>query len=144
MEGPQASGRCLCGAVRFEVRGPLRAVLICHCRECRRWGGHAFAATAALRNDLVVVGDTLAWIDSPESDTGARRGFCRSCGSSLFWEAAGSESISIAAGALDEPTGLKVVAHVYARQVPDYYELPEDGLPRYPGLSRSPRLVADD
>lgn len=39
------SGGCLCGAVRYEVRGPLRDVLIGHCRECRRWHGHASAST---------------------------------------------------------------------------------------------------
>src|SRR5215471_7687029 len=82
-----ASGRCLCGEVRFEVLGPLGDLLICHCRECRRWSGHLFAATAARRQDLVVEGPTLTWVESPESETGARRGFCSSCGSSLFWDA---------------------------------------------------------
>ena len=136
MGGPRASGRCLCGAVRFEVHGPLREVLICHCRECRRWAGHAWAATAARRADLLVVeGATLEWLESPESDSGARRGFCRSCGSSLFWQAAGSDSISIAAGALDHPTGLHVIAHVYASHVGDYYALADDALPHYPTLS---------
>jgi hypothetical protein len=135
MVGLRATGRCLCGAVRFEVHGPLRDVLVCHCRDCRRWAGHAWAATAARRADLVVEGATLAWLDSPESDSGARRGFCRSCGSSLFWEAAGAESISIAAGALDQPTGLHVVAHVYASHVGDYYTLSDDALPRFPNLS---------
>ena len=42
-----ATGRCLCGAVAYEVRGPLRDVLICHCEECRRWHGHMAACTAA-------------------------------------------------------------------------------------------------
>jgi hypothetical protein len=138
MSGPRASGRCLCGAVRFVVQGPLRPVVICHCRECRRWAGHTWAATAALAEDLVVEGDGLAWIESPESDSRARRGFCRACGSSLFWQAAGADRISIAAGALDEPTGLRVVAHVYTSHVPDYYTLPDDGSERFPTLSGSP------
>ncbi len=42
-----ARGGCLCGAVRYEVQGPLRDVLICHCEECRRWHGHVSATTAA-------------------------------------------------------------------------------------------------
>ncbi len=42
-----ATGRSLCGAVRYEVRGQLRDVLICHCKECRRWHGHFSASIAA-------------------------------------------------------------------------------------------------
>jgi hypothetical protein len=130
------SGRCLCGAVQYEVLGPLRDVLVCHCTECRRWSGHAWAATAAMRSDLRLVDDrTLRWIDSPASDTDARRGFCGACGSGLFWDAPGRDTISIAAGSLDEPTGLHVIGHVYAEQAGDYYALPDDGVPRHARLS---------
>ena len=127
-----ATGRCLCGAVRYEVNGPLRDVLICHCEECRRWLGHFSASTAAKRADLVLVEQAgLKWIDSPRSDARARRGFCGECGSSLFWDAPDRETISIAAGTLDGETGLRVIAHWYVSQAGDYYELPPDGLPRH-------------
>ena len=128
------SGRCLCGAVQYEVDGPLRNVLVCHCVECRRWSGHAWAATAAARTDLRMVADaTLEWIESPASDTAARRGFCTACGSSLFWEAPGRETISIAAGSLDGPTELQVMGHTYVHQAGDYYALPADGTPHVRG-----------
>jgi hypothetical protein len=129
--GTHASGRCLCGAVRYEVRGPLRDVLLCHCVECRRWSGHVFAATAARREHLVLLEDRgLRWVVSPGSESDARRGFCGECGSSLFWDAPARDTISIAAGSLDEPTGLRLLGHVYVSQAGDYYELLEDGLPR--------------
>lgn len=126
------SGRCLCGAVSYQVRGPLREVMICHCEECRRWHGHVCATTAARREDLVLlIQRGLRWIQSPRSDARARRGFCRECGSSLFWDAPGRETISIAAGTLDAPTGLRTAGHWYVSQAGDYYELPDDGLPRH-------------
>jgi hypothetical protein len=135
-----ASGRCLCGAVQFEVRGPLRDVLLCHCAECRRWSGHVFAATSAQKDDLVLLeSDALRWIVSPESESNARRGFCAECGSSLFWEAPARDTISIAVGSLDEPTGLQTIGHVYVSQAGDYYELPEDGLPRHERLRGAPQ-----
>lgn len=128
------TGRCLCGAVRYEVTGPLRDVLICHCEECRRWHGHFSASTAARRVDLVLTEQRgLRWIASPNSDAGARRGFCAECGSSLFWDAPGRPTVSIAAGTLelDGHTDLRVAAHWYVSQAGDYYELPADGLPRH-------------
>jgi hypothetical protein len=132
------SGRCLCGAVQFEVNGPLRGVLVCHCTECRRWSGHAWAATAAAHSDLRLIEDqTLRWLDSPASDTNARRGFCAACGSSLFWDAPGRATISISAGSLDEPTGLEVIGHVYVEQAGDYYALPDDGVPHHAWLQDS-------
>ena len=127
-----ATGRCLCGAVRYEVTGPLRDVLICHCEECRRWHGHVAACTAARREDLVFVTDRgLRWVPSPNSDAGARRGFCAECGSSLFWDPPDRPTVSIAAGTLDGPTGLRTVAHWYVSQAGDYYEVSSDGLPRH-------------
>jgi hypothetical protein len=127
-----ATGRCLCGAVSYEVRGPLRDVLICHCDECRRWHGHVSASTAARREDLVLHEQRgLRWIQSPRSDARARRGFCGECGSSLFWDPPGRETISIAAGTLDPPTGLRVAGHWFVSQAGDYYQLPQDGLPRH-------------
>jgi len=127
-----ATGGCLCGAVRYEVRGPLRDVLVCHCEECRRWHGHFSASTAASMGDVVLVESRgLRWIDSPSSDAGARRGFCAECGSSLFWDPPRRETISIAAGTLDGPTGLSVAGHWFVSQAGDYYELPDDGAPRH-------------
>jgi hypothetical protein len=128
-----ASGRCICGAVAFEVNGPLRDVLLCHCTECRRWAGHFWAATNAAVADLGFTEERgLRWIDSPDSVHDARRGFCGECGSGLFWQAPGSDAISIAAGCLDEPTGIRTVGQIWTLSAGDYYELDE----RIPGQER--------
>jgi hypothetical protein len=118
-----SGGRCLCGAVRYEVSAPLRDVVVCHCVECRRWHGGPTGYSAAPRDAVRITGEErLRWVDSPESNSRARRGFCSECGSSLFWDAPDRETISIAAGSLDEPTGLKTVAQIYAHSAGDYYE----------------------
>jgi hypothetical protein len=117
--------------VSFEVSGPLRDVILCHCVECRRWHGHVSAFTDAPRGALRLVSDRgLRWIDSPQSDAHARRGFCGECGSSMFWDAPDRDTISIAAGTLDEPTGLKTVAQIYTADASDYYEM-DAGLHRF-------------
>ena len=85
MAETRATGRCLCGEVTYEVRGPIRDIVLCHCEECRRANGYLGAYTSTLGGDLVILaGDSLRWIDSPQSDRNARRGFCVACGSSLF------------------------------------------------------------
>jgi hypothetical protein len=123
-----ASGRCICGAVAFDVRGPLRDVVLCHCTECRRWAGHVWAASAAPFDDLTFTEDRgLRWIASPDSEHDALRGFCGECGSSLFWQIPGSSTVSIAAGCLDAPTGLRTVKQIWVESAGDYYEVGEAG-----------------
>jgi hypothetical protein len=90
------------------------------------------ACTAARKADLVLLEERgLRWVQSPRSDERARRGFCGECGSSLFWEAPGRDTISITAGTIDGATGLRTAGHWYVSQAGDYYGLPEDGLPRH-------------
>jgi hypothetical protein len=106
------------------VDGPLRDVEVCHCIECRRWHGGPTGYTSAPREALRLEGeDRLRWIDSPESNAHARRGFCGECGSSLFWDAPDRATISITAGTLDAPTGLRTVKHIYTADAGDWYEL---------------------
>ena len=121
------AGGCLCGAIRYEVAGPLRPVVFCHCTQCRRSTGHFLAATAArLRNFRVLADAELRWYDASDS---ARRGFCGRCGSTLFWQPNGRDYISIAAGTLDGDTGLRGVQHIYVADKGDYYSI-DDGVPQ--------------
>jgi hypothetical protein len=124
-----ATGGCLCGAVRYRAEGELRPVVYCHCGQCRRTHGHFAAYTAAPRDALAVEGHGLRWY---ESSPGFRRGFCGTCGASVFWERVGGSRVSIAAGTLDGPTGLAAERHIFVADAGDYYALPEDGLPRFP------------
>jgi hypothetical protein len=121
-----ASGGCMCGNVRYQVHGPLRAVICCHCQQCRRSSGHFVAATACRKSHFELQSaTTLAWYSFIP---GFRRGFCSACGSSLFFEDLSGERISIAAGTLDLPQGLKIAAHIYAAEKGDYYAI-TDGAP---------------
>lgn len=122
------TGGCLCSAVRYSVSGPLRAVVLCHCTQCRRATGHFMAATAARRRDLRLLDESgLRWYASSEE---ARRGFCGHCGSTLFWEGHGRDYISIAAGTLDGPTGLNCACHIFVADKGDYYRI-DDGVPQH-------------
>jgi hypothetical protein len=114
-------GGCLCGAVRYEVRGSLRGIIACHCSQCRRTSGHYAAMTSApsLNIHLTSAG-SLTWYKSSES---AERGFCGICGGNLFWRRFQTDSMSITAGTLDSPTNLTVEKHIFVADKSDYYDI---------------------
>ena len=126
------TGGCLCGRVRFEARGPLRGVVYCHCSQCRRQTGHHYAATDVADDSLTVEGsEHLTWYAASDF---ARRGFCRHCGSALFWKNDSLAQTSIMAGSFDQPSGLTATSHIFVADKGDYYEI-GDGLPQHPGTS---------
>ena len=116
------TGGCLCGAVTYQVNGPLRPVVACHCKQCQKTSGHHVAATSAARGDIVTTG-LVTWYQSSET---ARRGFCGICGSNLFWDSSASQNLSIFAGTLNSPTGLELIGHIFCADKSDYYEIYDD------------------
>lgn len=117
------TGSCLCGGVRFRVSGPLRAVIACHCRQCRKTSGHFVAATQCAVEDLMQeAAASLRWYRSSPQ---AERGFCATCGASLFWRQDGRDRISVMAGCLDGPTGLRLEGQLFAQAAGDYYTPPD-------------------
>ena len=125
-----AAGGCVCGRVRYTVRGPLRGILLCHCGQCRRRHSYLGAYTSAARADVDLEGaDALAWF---ATSARGRGGFCATCGSSLFFEPAGEDRLAIAAGSLDQPSGLEVIGHEYVADKADFVRI-DDGLPACAG-----------
>ena len=122
------TGSCLCGAISFSVEGDLAPGDACHCTQCRRQSGHYWASTNIPRDRLTVRGmDKVTWFQSSEK---ARRGFCGTCGSVLFWDPPHKDWTSIAMGAFDRPTGTHLEMHIFVSEKGDYYDI-ADGLPQH-------------
>ncbi len=133
------TGGCLCGAVRYAVKGPLRDVVNCHCDMCQRLHGSFGPHSKALKVNITITNDDgLAWYKTSDI---AQRGFCRKCGSSLFWEPFELDATGIIAGSLDKPTGLKTIGHIFVSEKSDFYEI-TDRLPQFEGSSNG--KLADD
>ena len=121
-------GSCLCGQVSFEVAGELHANDACHCTKCSKQSGHYWASTDLPRTAVTIQGaENLNWFQSSER---VRRGFCKICGSFLFWDPVGRDKIAIAMGAFDGATGAKLEKHIFVAEKGDYYEI-ADGLPQH-------------
>jgi len=126
------SGGCLCGGVRYRVTGKLEGVTACHCSQCARTTGHYIASAHCAPADFVLEADeTLRWYRSSEE---AERGFCSRCGSNLFWRRLEGGPVTMTAGTLDRPTGLRMKYHIFCGSKSDYYEI-TDGLKQYEAWS---------
>ena len=118
-------GSCLCGQVRFEVSGPVSGLSACHCGQCRKQSGHVWASGAVPEDKIAVTGE-VRWYEASET---AKRGFCPTCGSFLFWKAHDEDEISFALGAVEGNTGLRLERHIFTSDKGDYYDI-ADGLPQ--------------
>jgi hypothetical protein len=122
MSSRRAAGGCLCGAVRYEIEGALASPSACHCGQCRRQHGALGVYTLAPAERYKIKGSrNITWY---ESSPGIRRGFCRNCGSKLFWERADSGQLDVTMGSMDQPTGLKISKHIHLEDAGDYYDPP--------------------
>jgi hypothetical protein len=119
-------GSCLCGAVRYETSSRPTALSHCHCSQCRKSHGAAFASYGCvLRTDLHIMQGT-GQICSYSSSDSVLRQFCSQCGSSLFWmndQGKHREWISIALGTLDTPLISEKQQHIEVASKASWYEI---------------------
>lgn len=122
-------GSCLCGAITYQSDAAPRNSVACHCSQCRKTSGHYWSATQVPTDGLRISGtDHLRWY---KSSVTARRGFCDTCGASLFWEMEGEGMTSIGSGTIDGRSGLVTEKHIFCADQGDYYDI-ADGLPQKP------------
>ena len=124
------TGGCLCGALKFQAKGEPLDVASCHCINCRKMTGAAFATF------VVFLPNKWKWIQGEPATYAATedlvRGFCRDCGSPVTsWRNSERDKWIIAwAGALDQAEKLKPRHHIFAKDELPWLHL-EDGLRRY-------------
>ena len=123
-------GSCCCGAVRYTLRGPFGSFTHCHCVDCRKSSGAAFASF------LGVDRSRFAWRQGAEdvagftTETGTRREFCRRCGSTLTGTVGDEpENIYITAASLDTPLSVRPDYHIFVRSKVPWLDV-HDGLPQ--------------
>ena len=117
-------GGCLCGAVCFVATGQIKRVSACYCGQCRKQNGGGPFYGAELQGELSIDStDALQWYASSAK---AMRGFCRCCGSSLFWKANDDPSyFDVSLGALADSESLRLDAHIFVDHCPSYMAVAE-------------------
>jgi hypothetical protein len=116
------SGQCLCGAVRFTATHVETQHHACHCGMCRRWSGAPFfGATVG-----GVVFEGVEHLARYASSDWAERGFCRRCGSSLFYYPTPTETYTMCVGAFDDASAFRLTREIFIDQKPQGYALAGD------------------
>lgn len=135
-------GGCACGAVRYRLTAAPMIVHCCHCRECQRLSGGAFALNAMVEADRVdLLSGTPQGVTVPTaSGRGQKIARCPACQVAVWsnYAGAGDGVHFVRVGTLDDPDALPPDIHIYtaskqpwviipegARAVPEYYRAAE-------------------
>ena len=124
------TGRCLCGEVRFEVRGEAGFLGFCHCTMCQRASGSAFGANVPVGEDEVVWLSGRDRITEYESSPGQHRAFCTRCGSPLYKRLEGKSELRLRLGLLEQDPGVRPGGHFMVDAKAAWFEISDD-LPRF-------------
>ncbi len=125
-------GSCLCGAIKFRITSELPAVQVCHCTQCRKAQGGAFATNILVDRNAIEFISGQDMIKRYESSPGKARAFCLHCGSPIFSERSSlPDVVRIRAGLLDEPLQTSLGSHAYTASKASWWPI-TDALPNYP------------
>ena len=125
-------GSCLCGKVRYEIRGTPLAMYHCHCGTCRKANGSSLATNLVVAADEFVVTAGRESLTAFESSPAKHRHFCAACGSPIYSQAERTRHIvSVRGGTLDDDPVVRPSIHAYVSSKAPWFAIGDD-LPQVP------------
>lgn len=125
------TGRCLCGAIAFQIDGELEPIQICYCKQCQRAQGTALATNIPVQESAFRFTCGAELLTGYESSSGKQRYFCSRCGSPIFSKRDSLPGVlRVRAGTLDEPVNSRPSHHFYIAFKPSWWEIRDD-LPQF-------------
>jgi hypothetical protein len=142
---PHLSGGCLCGAVRYEITGPLGPASYCHCTRCQRRTGGAASAQARFDGSALTITTGEERLRAYRPDPGFEKLFCADCGSQLFSRnPADATQMSVRLGSFDADPGVRPSWRQFVAYAAPWEPIPDDGLPRFDESKPGPFAVAPE
>ncbi len=114
----KASGSCLCGTVSIEAKAMSTDVGACHCSMCQKWTGGPFM-TVDCGSDVTC--SPAEGIGTFSSSEWAERGFCKNCGSHLFYRLKQNGQHFMPVGLFDVRDKLNFDHQVFIDEKPSHY-----------------------
>ena len=117
-----ASGQCLCGAVRFTAESVDPDYWACHCGTCIRWSSGPLMTVSCTGasfsgEESIGVYDSSAWAD---------RGFCKHCGTVLYYQMKGHDGYKLNTGTFDDSSSFKMVGEIFVEEKPGGFDFAGD------------------
>lgn len=121
-EQPFVTGQCLCGAVRYAIRGEPLRMAQCHCQDCQRASGCGHMSLAFFREaDMDIQGDVASYAVRSDAGRINTRYFCPNCGGRLFGANSAAPGVrAVTAGSMDDAGFFKPGAIIYTRRKWDW------------------------
>lgn len=118
MSEVETAGQCLCGAVRYKIKGAPVRMALCHCKDCQRETGTGHAANAIFSEaDVERSGETKSYAVTADSGNTLTRHFCPTCGSFLFAFNSGRPGmIVVTAGTMDDSSWFAPQTIIYTKR----------------------------
>ena len=102
------TGNCLCGGVCFQILDELEPIQVCHCSQCRKAQGTAFATNTPVKVTAFQLDSGAELLKSFEASPGKQRVFCSVCGSPIYSKKdALPDVLRIRAGLINEPLSVR-------------------------------------
>ena len=128
----ELKGGCLCGAVRYSAEGDLATATVCHCRDCQKFTGSAFAALLMVpKTTLTITGPIKTHGGVGGSGKPILRHFCSECGSSIAEEPGTRPGMAIlCVGTLDDPAAATPAREIFRDDALPWVQVSGD-MPRF-------------
>jgi hypothetical protein len=130
-------GGCLCDGIRFEISGPINNIVFCHCSQCRKVQGSAFATNGVVEKDAfrLVKGEEL--LLSFEGSPGKRKYFCRQCGSPIYSDNTDlPDVVRVRLGTIESEITERPECHIFVASKANWDEITDD-LPQFDAAADS-------
>lgn len=135
MDSKRATGGCLCGAVRFEVKSEPLMAGFCHCLSCQKLSGAGHAFHVMVPEEAVTAtGVTKGYTWTADSGNKVTTSFCVECGSPMFGRSSGFPGVvTFRAASLDDPSAIKPQMTVFAKRVQPW-DHADPAIPAFPAM----------
>ncbi|HET9679687.1 MAG TPA: GFA family protein [Gammaproteobacteria bacterium] len=124
------TGSCLCGKVKIQIVDSFDFVGHCHCSECQKWSGSAFATGGLVDSDDFQITSGEEFVSYYHNSEETDLGFCNSCGSSLFSKKLKRGKHVVRLGILDDAPTQRPNVHIFAASKAPWFEI-TDQLDRF-------------